>query len=131
MAPSVGNRINIKRVVTRKGAFGRLKEERLHVQVAYSGEGSEADKSVIHYIRTKLELDDAHNVDSARFYDGAEVDDWVAEYRRACSGWPVCDAARKFFFRKWWGRILVSPLIRAGGDRTHDRGIMRGTKIVF
>jgi death-on-curing family protein len=82
MAPSVGNRINVKRVVTRKRFFGRLKEEPLHVQVAYSGDGSEADKGVIHYIRTKLELDDAHDVDSARFYDGAEVDDWIAEYRR-------------------------------------------------
>ena len=75
MAPDVGNRLNIKGVFTRKRLFGRRKEELLQVQVAYSGDGSEAGRGVIHYIRTKRGLDDAHDVDSARYCDGDEVND--------------------------------------------------------
>jgi death-on-curing family protein len=81
-APGVGHRLNIMRSVNRRTKFGRTKIEYPSVQVAFSGDGTEAEKSVIHHIRARLELDDAHGVDSAKFYDGAEIDEWIAAYRQ-------------------------------------------------
>jgi hypothetical protein len=54
----------------------------LRTQVAWTGDNTEADKKAIHWIRSQLELDDANDVDSATFYEGAKVDAFIADYRR-------------------------------------------------
>lgn len=82
-AGGVGNRINIWRPVERKRMLGlRSRTDVLRTQVAWSGDGTEADRNTIHKIRADLELDDAHDVDSTLFYEGAEIDAFIVDYRR-------------------------------------------------
>ncbi|MDQ4144893.1 MAG: type II toxin-antitoxin system death-on-curing family toxin [Actinomycetota bacterium] len=82
-AGGVGNRLNIKRVVARHRRFGIGSKTRvLQTQVAWSGDGTDADRSTIHMLRKNLELDDEHDVDSAMFYAGAKVDAFIIDYRR-------------------------------------------------
>jgi death-on-curing family protein len=82
-APRVGNRLNIVRDVPRRTRFGRTGKPRtLRTQVAWSGDGTDADRNTVHKIRADLHLDDAHDVDSSTFYRGAEIDDFIVEYRR-------------------------------------------------
>jgi death-on-curing family protein len=80
-APGVGSRINIWREVERRGRF-RSKRERLHAQVVWRGDATEADRGVIHEIRRRLELDDGHDIDSATFYAGAKIDAFILQHRR-------------------------------------------------
>lgn len=81
MASGKGNRMNITRVVSARGTF-RVRKRTLSTQMACSGPGAEAPKNTLHKIRKELELDDEHDVDSATFYRGAEVDAFIIEYRR-------------------------------------------------
>jgi death-on-curing family protein len=78
-----GSRLNIRRTVYRKKLLGlRRTPVVLRTQVAWTGDNTEADKKAIHWIRSQLELDDANDVDSATFYEGAKVDAFIADYRR-------------------------------------------------
>jgi death-on-curing family protein len=81
-AVGVGNRLNIYRTVERRGRLGRKRTERLQMQVAWAGDGTEAARNTVHEIRRRLELDDDHGVDSQVFYQGAEIDGFIIEYRR-------------------------------------------------
>jgi len=67
--------------VARKGILKRSRHEVLSVQVAWSGDGTDASRNTVHEIRRKLELDPEHNVDSQVFYHGAEIDGFISEYR--------------------------------------------------
>ena len=81
-APGVGNRLNLSRRVRRRARFGVAKRETLSTQVAWPGDGTDADRSTIHKIRRDLQLDDAHDVDSASFYADAKIDGFIIDYRR-------------------------------------------------
>ena len=76
----VGNRMNITRRVLQYGRI-RRKAVTLATQVAWAGDGTEADKNTIHKIRNDLHLDEEHGVDGRVFYEGAEIDAVVIEYR--------------------------------------------------
>ncbi|WP_419946267.1 hypothetical protein [Candidatus Poriferisodalis sp.] len=55
----------------------------LHIQVHYSGDGQEAARNTISDIRRELELDEAHDVDSAAFYEAKALpDDFVKTYAK-------------------------------------------------
>ncbi len=79
---NVGNRLNIVRTAGAPRRMRRTKTRTLHTQVMWAGDGTEAERSTIHKIRADLELDDAHDCDSATFYTGLEVDGFIIEYRR-------------------------------------------------
>jgi len=83
-AGGVGNRLNIERRIETAPLIGIIKRRPtvLHTQVAWAGDGTEADRATLRKIRQDLHLDDAHDVDSATFYAGAEVDAFIIEYRR-------------------------------------------------
>lgn len=83
--PVAGNRINLTRKVTRLGGFFRSDRiETLHTQMAYAGEGTEVAKNTINTIRRELELDEAHGIDSAAFYDRESVSpsEFIHRYRK-------------------------------------------------
>ena len=85
-APGVGNRLNVHRDVPIKARFGRVRLVARDTQVAWSGDGTEADKSTVHKIRKDLWLDDERGVDSTAFYSGAaKLDAFIIEYRRILS----------------------------------------------
>lgn len=78
-----GNRLNISRTVSRTGGlFRRSRDELLSCQASHPDDGREVDRNTIHYIRKELELDEEHDVDSEVFYAEAEIDDFIARYRR-------------------------------------------------
>jgi death-on-curing family protein len=80
-----GTRINILRTVERPRRFLKgPQSEVLHTQTYYGDEGREVEKNSIGRIRRDLELDEAHGVDSAAFYDSAKVSpsDFIARYRK-------------------------------------------------
>ena len=80
----VGNRINLTRAYTkRSGILVRRRETVvLKTQAHYGGPGVEIGKDVLHYIRKELQLDEAHGVDSAVFYEAmAEPDEIIQTYR--------------------------------------------------
>lgn len=82
VSPSVGNRINLVRQVTRRGIFGRTRTERLSIQVAYGDDGREVERNTLNAIRKALELDEEHGVDSKAFYEADAVpDDFIQQYR--------------------------------------------------
>jgi death-on-curing family protein len=84
-APGGGRALNIERDVTysHSGWRGVRKRTRtLRTQVSCPGDGSEAGSDTIHKIRHDLELDNAHGVDSASFYQGDNVDLFISQYRR-------------------------------------------------
>ncbi len=82
-AGGVGNRLNIVREVRESSFLGlRLRVRALQTQVAWAGDGTDADRDTIHKIRHDLWLDDDHDVDSATFYAGAEVHAFIIDYRR-------------------------------------------------
>lgn len=82
-AGGVGNRLNIRRELVEPRLRGFSKRRRLlRTQVAWAGDGTEADRNTVHKIRKDLELDDLHDCDSATFYEGAEIDAYIIEYRR-------------------------------------------------
>ena len=86
LASGVGNRMNIRRSVLRKGSLlrGRRKSELLTTQIYYSDPGCEISRNTVHKIRKELELDDMHGVDSAMFYDNAPAaaSGFVVLYRK-------------------------------------------------
>jgi death-on-curing family protein len=85
-AAGVGNRLNISRTIRAGSGFlGRPKLRTLRTQVQSSGDGSDADRSTIKKIRTDLELDDDHDIDSLVFYRAAEEQiarGFIAKYRK-------------------------------------------------
>jgi death-on-curing family protein len=82
-AAGVGNRLNVYRTKPRSKVLGLTRRPvALTTQVAWSGDGSDADKGTIHKIRKDLHLDNEHDIDSATFYQGAVVDGFIIEYRR-------------------------------------------------
>lgn len=84
-ASGKGNRLNIFREVEipKRGLIReRIEKELLQTQVAYAGDGTEADREVVHKIRRDLRLDDLHGCDSNTFYDSAIVDEFITKYRR-------------------------------------------------
>jgi death-on-curing family protein len=86
-APGAGNKLNIHRDVQVLARFGRRRRRELHVQVKFTDDGREAMKHTIHQIRTRLELDEDHGVDSASFYGdaGRSLDDFILRYRKTLS----------------------------------------------
>lgn len=81
-APGVGNRLNIWRSIPRQRLPRLRSPKELRTQVAWAGDGTEADRNTIHKIRTDLQLDDAHDIDSTAFYEGATIDAFIIDYRR-------------------------------------------------
>lgn len=84
-AGGVGNRLNITRQVAsaQKRRWGFAKPATpLFTQVAWAGDGTEADRDTIHKIRRDLCLDDEHDIDSATFYRDAVIDSFIIDYRR-------------------------------------------------
>ncbi len=85
IASGKGNRLNIYRTVptTRRGLIReRISQKVLATQVAFAGDGTEAERDVIHKVRGDLELDDKSGIDSSTFYDSKVVDDFIVKYRR-------------------------------------------------
>lgn len=82
--PNRGNRLNITRTINIRQRRRRRQQQRtLHVQVQYSGDGQEVARNTISYIRRELELDEAHDVDSAAFYEAKALpDDFVKTYAK-------------------------------------------------
>lgn len=84
----VGNRVNISRRITRSGNILSLligvRSRVLKTQVAYRNEGSDVQQDAVAKVRADLELDEAHGVDSAAFYDAASLSasDFVVLYRK-------------------------------------------------
>ena len=82
--PSRGNRLNITRTVETQQRRRRRRQRRtLHIQVQHSGEGQEVARNTISDIRRELELDEAHDVDSAAFYEAKALpSDFVTTYAK-------------------------------------------------
>lgn len=79
---NVGNRIDIYRKPGPRSRFSRKNRPPLHTQVAFRGDGTEAESNTIHIIRQDLELDEDHGIDSRIFYDAeARPDDFIQSYR--------------------------------------------------
>lgn len=78
---NVGNRIDISRKVKRS-RFGRKHSDELNASVGFRNDGTEAGINTVHYVRSKLELDEDHGVDSKVFYEAEdEPDDFIQRYR--------------------------------------------------
>ncbi len=84
-AKNVGNRMNITRSleVPTRFRFGR-RQRTLYVQVTYGDEGREVDRNALRRLRSELELDEEHGVDSSAFYDGdpRPAGEFILQYRR-------------------------------------------------
>ncbi|WP_164702625.1 type II toxin-antitoxin system death-on-curing family toxin [Modestobacter sp. KNN46-3] len=84
-AKNVGNRMNITRVLEAPGRFGfGTRRRTLRVQVGYGDDGREVDRNSLRHLRSELELDEDHGVDSSAFYDGdpRPVGEFILQYRR-------------------------------------------------
>jgi death-on-curing family protein len=82
---TVGNRINITRIVHRPAGFFRgRRTDTVRTQTAYAGDGTEVAKNTVNKIRRDLELDDQHGVDSAAFYDREDTapSEFIQRYRK-------------------------------------------------
>lgn len=82
-SPSAGgNKLNIVRHVERHDLLGirRRRPKKLKVQVAWAGDSTEADVSTIRRIRSKLELDPEHGIDSLAFYGDADPVELIERY---------------------------------------------------
>jgi death-on-curing family protein len=80
--PRVGNRIDITRHMQERKWF-KTRQRRLHVQVAYGGEGREVERETLRHIRRQLHLDEENGVDSKIFYAGeAQTADFIAKYQK-------------------------------------------------
>ncbi len=79
-----GNRMNITRVVTEKGRFGRVRSRTLGTQVKYADDGRQAPINALKEIRRSLSLDEPNGVDSADFYRQAAplTSAFIATYRK-------------------------------------------------
>jgi death-on-curing family protein len=81
--PKSGNRIDITRTVVRRtGILKREREVTLRAQAGRAGPGDEADRNTIAHIRSKLELDEAHGIDSAAFEEGLAPAEFIVTYRK-------------------------------------------------
>ena len=79
---SKGSQLDIQRQVTRPSRLGRKRTKRLKTHVAWGGDGTEVARNTINKIRTELELDEPHGIDSSAFYDGQALpDDFIQQYR--------------------------------------------------
>ncbi|WP_299932295.1 type II toxin-antitoxin system death-on-curing family toxin [uncultured Nocardioides sp.] len=84
-AKNVGNRMNLYRDVEERRSLGFGKRKRtLQCQVVYGDEGREVNRGDLRRLRTALQLDDEHGVDSSAFYDGdpRPAGEFILEYRR-------------------------------------------------
>lgn len=74
---------NLTREVEQKALLGRKKARTLSCQVAWSGDGTTAERNTLHKIRQDLHLDEEHGYDSKTFYEatGSVPDDFVQSYR--------------------------------------------------
>jgi death-on-curing family protein len=81
-SPNVGNRINLRRTVQRKGLLGRSRSATLSIQVADGAEGRTVERNTLNAIRRALELDEENGVDSRAFYEADTIpDDFIQQYR--------------------------------------------------
>lgn len=79
--PVKGGSLNLLRMVDKR-RLGRTRKHVLRTQVAFRGDKTEVEPSVIRHIRTKLELDENNGVDSIVFYNaGNKPDDFIQRYR--------------------------------------------------
>lgn len=80
-----GDKLRITRsVVEKPGAWFRAPQERvLTSYFTNTGDGREVPKALLKRLRTELESDEAHGVDSAKFYvQRREPDVFISEYSR-------------------------------------------------
>ena len=78
---SGSNRLNIIRKASKR-RFGRTRDYELRAQVPFRGDGTEAVPTVIKYIRSELDLDEANGYDSITFYNaGNKPDEFIQKYR--------------------------------------------------
>lgn len=77
-----GNRLNIVRQVERRDVLSirRRRTKTLKVQVAWAGDSTEADANTIRRIRSKMELDSEHGIDSLAFYGDADPVELIERY---------------------------------------------------
>lgn len=82
---SSGCKVNIERTIpAKKGLIFTTPARILKTQIYYGGEGREVAKNTINKLRTDLELDEAHGVDSGAFYDESpwSASDFIVVYRK-------------------------------------------------
>lgn len=80
-----GSKMNITRVVPRRHKSSRsARDEKLQTQVNYHGDGREVERNTMNKIRTDLELDEEHGVDSGAFYndESTSADDFIVMYSK-------------------------------------------------
>lgn len=77
-----GSNMKITRTIQVRGLFPRSKT--LVTNLSYGGEGREVLRASINKIRKDLELDEAHGIDSAAFYDDlpSVASAFIASYRK-------------------------------------------------
>lgn len=82
---SSGCKVNIERIIPAKRNFiFTTPAKTLRTQIYYGGDGREVQKHTLNKVRSALELDEAHGVDSGTFYDSAppSVSDFINAYRK-------------------------------------------------
>lgn len=81
-----GNRLDIYRdvFVPKRFRFGRPSTVPLYCQVYCAGDGTDADRETVAYVRKRLWLDDDRGVDSRAFYEmeSRPAEDFIAIYRK-------------------------------------------------
>jgi len=79
-----GSKLKITRTVKKQGTFGRVRLQKLSTNIFYGGEGREVRQNSINKVRSDLELNEDHGIDSAGFYDESPfcVDDFIVQYRK-------------------------------------------------
>jgi death-on-curing family protein len=84
LAAGVGNRMNISRMLPVRGRFGRIRARTLQIQVRYADDGRDAAINAIKAVRSRLELDEEHGVDSHDFYGrgGLSAAEFITTYRK-------------------------------------------------
>lgn len=82
---SSGCKVNIERLIPAKRNFiFTTPAKTLKTQIYYGGDGREVRKHTLNKVRSDLELDEAHGVDSSTFYDAtpASASDFILAYRK-------------------------------------------------
>lgn len=79
-----GGRLNIRRLVTERGLFGRERRRSLATQVSFTDEGREAPRGTVKKIRRDLRLDEENGIDSLDFYQrgGPSASGFIVAYRK-------------------------------------------------
>lgn len=77
-----GSKMKIQRILPAKGFFSRKKT--LVTSIYFGGEGRDVPGPAISRIRSELQLDEDHSIDSAAFYEGSPspVDEFIVKYRK-------------------------------------------------